>query len=75
MIYYDYSKLEGRIKEKFGTQRKFAIAMNLSERSMSLKLNGINNFKQSEIRLACELLCIPAYEIGEYFFNYNGQNN
>ncbi|WP_080732574.1 DUF739 family protein [Carnobacterium maltaromaticum] len=36
---YDYSTLVGRITEKLGTQYNFALAMGLSERSVSLKLN------------------------------------
>ncbi len=39
---YNYSKLLGRIVEKVGTQGKFAEQMKLSERSISLKLNGKN---------------------------------
>ena len=31
---YDYSKLAGRIVEKFGTQYNFAIAMGLSENNI-----------------------------------------
>lgn len=37
---FDYSKLRGRIVEKFGTQVNFAKAIKLSERTLSLKLNG-----------------------------------
>ena len=37
---YDYSKLLGRITEKFGTQARFSGAMGMSERSLSLKLNS-----------------------------------
>lgn len=44
---YDYSKLLGRITEKFGTQARFSGAMGMSERSLSLKLNSKVPFKQS----------------------------
>ena len=37
---FNYAKLLGKIVEIFGTQRKFAEAMGLSERTISLKLNG-----------------------------------
>ena len=37
---YDYSKLLGRITEKYGTQAQFSGAMGMSERSLSLKLNS-----------------------------------
>ena len=65
---YDYSKLNGKIIEIFGTQSNFALAMCLSERSVSLKLNCIRSWKQPEIELACALLGIREDEIGEYFF-------
>ena len=49
---YDYSKLLGRITEKFGTQARFSGAMGMSERSLSLKLNSKVPFKQPEISKA-----------------------
>lgn len=65
---YDYSKLLGRITEKVGTQGKFADKMGLSERSISLKLNGKIGWKQCEIIKACEVLEIRDIEIPSYFF-------
>lgn len=65
---YDYSKLCGLIVEKYGTQAKFAEAMGLSERSVSLKLNGRVGWKQAEIAQACKLLGIRATTIAAYFF-------
>ncbi|CXV96397.1 putative regulatory protein [Staphylococcus aureus] len=35
---FDYSSLNGKIVEKFGSRYSFAHAMQLSERSISLKL-------------------------------------
>lgn len=70
---YDYSKLLGRITEKFGTQAKFAEAMELSERSLSLKLNGKVGFKQNEITKACPLLDLSETEITSYFFTLKVQ--
>ena len=37
---YNYSKLKGKVIEKFGTRDKFASALNISRDSVSLKLNG-----------------------------------
>ena len=37
---YDYAKLAGRIKECYGSQRAFSKAIDLSERSLSLKMRG-----------------------------------
>ena len=65
---YDYSKLSGKIREVYGKCATFADAMNLSERSLSLKMNNKVGWKQQEIDLACELLGISALEIGAYFF-------
>ena len=64
----DYSKLLGRIVEKYGTQFNFAKILGISERSLSLKLNSKVGFKQSEIVKSCELLGIEDVEIAEYFF-------
>ena len=65
---YNYSKLLGRIVEKVGTQGKFAERMNLSERTISLKLNGKIEWKQNEIANACQILDIQEREIATYFF-------
>lgn len=65
---YNYSKLLGRIVESCGTQAVFAEKMGLSERSVSLKLNGKRAWKQLEIGKACEVLGIKKSEIDQYFF-------
>lgn len=65
---YNYSKLLGRIVECVGTQAAFAEKMDLSERSVSLKLNGKRSWKQPEIAKACEILGIQKNEIDKYFF-------
>ena len=70
---FDYSKLNGRITEIFNSQKKFAKAMNLSERSISLKLNNQRYWKNNEITTACNLLLIPANQIGDYFFKLEVQ--
>ena len=75
MVAYDYSKLLGRITEKMGTQAKFANAMNMSERTCSLKLNGKIPFKQTEIVQACAVLEIADSEIPSYFFTLKVQSN
>ena len=65
---YNYSKLLGRITEKIGTQCKFAEAIGLSERTVSLKLNGKIGWKQDEIAKICEVLEINPNDIPAYFF-------
>ena len=64
---YNYSKLLGKITEKFGTQASFAKSMNISERSLSLKLTNKVPFKQPEISKACQLLGISDKEIPAHF--------
>lgn len=71
---YDYRKLLGRIVEVYGTQYSFAEAMGLSEHSLSVKLNNRRNFKQTEIKKACELLNIAPSEMSDYFFTTKVQN-
>jgi hypothetical protein len=60
--------LLGKITEVFGTQTNFAKAIGLSERSVSLKLNGKVPWTQPEITKACKLLGIPDKKINLYFF-------
>ena len=67
-MFYDYSKLKGRIIEKFGSQARFAEAMELSTTSLSLKMTGQIPFKQTEIARACDLLGVEPTQIGVYFF-------
>ncbi len=65
---YNYSKLLGRIVEKVGTQRNFSEKIGVSERSVSLKLNGKVGWKQDEIAKACKVLSIDDDDIPAYFF-------
>ena len=37
---YDYSKLEGKIIEKFGTRERFAKALGITTKTISEKLNN-----------------------------------
>lgn len=71
---YDYSKLNGRIIEKFGTQAKFAEKMGLSERTVSLKLNNKVAWRQPEMQKAASILGFPETEIQLYFFTMLVQN-
>lgn len=72
---YDLNKLNGLIIEKCNSRREFAKKMNLSERTIYLKLQGKLEFKPSEIDLACEILEIKKSDIPIYFFNKKVQTN
>jgi len=65
---FDYSRLSGKIVEKYGTQYNFAIALGLSERSLSLKLNNKTSWKDTEIMKAVGLLKIAEKDIPQFFF-------
>ncbi len=71
---FNYNKLKGRIIEIFGSQYEFAKAINWSERTLSLKLNGKVPWKQSDILKAVSLLKLTENDIQEYFFTLEVQN-
>lgn len=63
-----YSKLRGKIREVFGTQEAFAIALGINAATISGKLNGKTNWTREEMENACEALHIPLEEMHKYFF-------
>lgn len=71
---FDYSKLRGRVVEIFNTQSCFADAMGWSERTLSLKMNGLRPWKQPDICKAIRLLRLTADDIPAYFFESKVQN-
>lgn len=74
MVAFDYSKLRGRIIEKYGSQGLFAQALGCSERTISLKMNNLRAWTQRDIVKASELLDIHEDEIQDYFFKQKVQN-
>lgn len=67
-VQFDYSKLKGRIREHFGTDKEFAEKIGVSPSVVSLKLRGDREFKQKDIFRWIEVLKIPDSEISDYFF-------
>jgi len=65
---YDYGKLMGLIKERYGTQEQFAEMLGLGRVSLSQRLNNKLEFRQSEIKSMIDLLEIPKEQIVSYFF-------
>lgn len=65
---FDYSKLRGKIREKFGTQERFARTIEMGLNTLSLKLNNKVYWTQKEINLACKMLEIEDEEVTDYFF-------
>lgn len=71
---FNYSKLRGRIIEKFGTIEAFAQATNLSMTTISKYLNNKVPWKQTSINDAVRVLDIKPEEISLYFFTPDVQN-
>ena len=71
---FDYSKLRGKIVEKYGNQGEFAKAMNWSERTLSNKMKGKIAWKQTDILSAVGLLGLSENDIQDYFFTMKVQN-
>lgn len=67
---FDFSKLIGRIIEKFGTRSAFAEAAGYTKSQLSDRLNNKVYFDLIEIRKLCapELLDLSDADIPVYFF-------
>lgn len=70
---YDFDKLRGRIREKLGSEAKFAEKLGISSASLSSKFNNKSDFSSTEISRAMDddVLDISIDEIGLYFFTKN----
>lgn len=71
---YNYDKLNGKIREVFGTQDDFAKAINRSSTSINYKLNNKTKFTQDEISKSIEALHLLPEDIPLYFFNKKVEN-
>lgn len=71
---FDYRKLKGAIIEKYNSQSAFAKEIGVSERTLSLKMNGKIAWKQPEIIKAIKALNLTTDDIQEYFFKEKVQS-
>lgn len=73
---FDYSKLCGRIVERFGTRKAFAKALKINENTLSKKLNNNRGISGDDIYKWCgkELLDIKPEEVSAYFFEIKVQD-
>lgn len=67
-VKFNFSKLKGKIIEKYSSQKDFAQALGVSRVTVSNKLNNKVPFGQEEIDTICKLLDIQKKDIGDYFF-------
>lgn len=65
---FDYSALEGKIKQFYDTQDNFAKAIPMARSSLNQKLNGNADFTSINIYRICDLLNIPLENVDKYFF-------
>lgn len=65
---FDFSKLRGRIIEKYGSQTAFAKEYGVSENTLSLKMNNKVAFSVDDIVKMCRMLSIAKNDVGDYFF-------
>lgn len=65
---FDYSKLNGKLKEKGLTQDDLASIIGRTTSTVNLKLNGKANFTVEEMDKIIVALSIAKRDIGEYFF-------
>ena len=72
---FDYSALKGKIIEVYGTRRKFAEAMGMTQSSLSCKLSGAVKWAPAEMYKAQELLGFPDDQICVYFFKRKVHNS
>ncbi|MDO4302138.1 MAG: DUF739 family protein [Clostridia bacterium] len=70
---FDYSKLKGRIREKFNTQDNFANALGIGRVSLSQRLNNQLEFDSKEILRSIKLLDLTEDDIPKYFFAHRVQ--
>ena len=65
---YDYSKLTGRIIEKYGTRCNFASKLGVVRQTVENKLHGRTGFSRKDILKWSELLGIEQDDYYAYFF-------
>lgn len=65
---YDYSKLRGRIVEKFGTMSRFADELGTSPVVISNKINNKTGFSRADIEAWSNALDISSAEYDIYYF-------
>lgn len=66
-IIFDYTLLKDKIKNVCGSQMKFGLLMNWSDRTTTFKLNSKRYIKADEIVKAAEILGIAEDDIPKYF--------
>ena len=69
-VEFDFSRLKGRITEKFGSSKALAEYLQMTPTALSRRLNNITPFQPEDIHAMCAQDCldIDSRDIGVYFF-------
>jgi len=67
-VIFDYSKLRGRIVEKFGTMSAFANAVGITEVALSRKLNNKIAISRNDMIIWSQALDVSLDEYGAFYF-------
>ena len=65
---FDYSKLRGRIREKYSTEKAFAEDLGMSRHALGRRLNNKADFTIGEIHKAAKPLQLSSMDVNEMFF-------
>lgn len=65
---YNYNKLRGMIREKYGTLQRFADNLGIGSTTLNSRLNSETYFDQDEIERAASLLNLSKTEVDQVFF-------
>lgn len=65
---YDYNKLRGLIREKYGTLQRFAEDLGIGTTTLNSRLNSETYFDQTEIERVASLLDLSKTEVDQVFF-------
>ncbi len=72
---YDYRLLKACIVERFGSEKRFAKSMGLTDKGLEEKLASQAFWQQAEIKQAQRLLALGDAEVKVYFFTLDVQWN
>lgn len=74
-VVFNYDKLRGRIKERLGTQARFAKEIGIGRVSVNQSLNNQREFSAGEMFKSAQVLEFPLAEIPLYFFTEEVQKH
>lgn len=74
-VTFNFSRLEGLIKQHYDTQEKFAEAIPMARSTLNQKLNNHIVFDSNDIYHIIKALDIKMEDVGEIFFSTENSEN